>query len=70
VVRRSRCPGRGIVRDVRDPSCFERCDVRFGSVAASQQFITWAAGIGQKQTLVDCALPVTLLRCRSGQQSS
>ncbi len=26
--------------------------VRFGAVAACQQFITWAAGIGQKQTFL------------------
>ena len=31
--------------------CQANGNVRFGSVAASQKSSTWAAGIGQKQTL-------------------
>ncbi len=43
---------RTVSRCIGSPWCRNKHSVRFGSAAASQQFITWAAGYGQKRTLV------------------
>jgi hypothetical protein len=54
-------------------SLFNYLIVRFGSVAASRQFITWAAGFGQKRALssrILSWLALSIALYRVGKKSS